>query len=71
MGYPPLQNESIPEVQQAVERILHAAHAAGKYAGMFCMSPDQIRRRFEQGCTSYPHLNSSMTNMIDKLQSTS
>ncbi|KAF9569438.1 Phosphoenolpyruvate/pyruvate domain-containing protein [Agrocybe pediades] len=49
MGYPALEHESIPEVQDAVERVLAAAHAAGKYAGMFCTSSEQVRRRHEQG----------------------
>lgn len=52
MGYPALEHESIPEVQTAIKRILAAAHAAGKYAGMFCLSSDQVRRRFKQGCMS-------------------
>uniref|UniRef100_A0A8H7XYB8 HpcH/HpaI aldolase/citrate lyase domain-containing protein n=1 Tax=Psilocybe cubensis TaxID=181762 RepID=A0A8H7XYB8_PSICU len=49
MGYPPLSHESIPEVQEAIERILAAAHKAGKYAGMFCTQAEHVRRRYAQG----------------------
>ncbi|TFK43299.1 Pyruvate/Phosphoenolpyruvate kinase-like domain-containing protein [Crucibulum laeve] len=49
MGYPPLDNGKIPEVQEAVKRILAATKAAGKYAGMFCLSAEEVRWRFEQG----------------------
>jgi len=49
MGYPALEHEAIPEVQEAVKRILTAAHDAGKYAGMFCTSSEHVRRRFKQG----------------------
>ncbi|KAF8974716.1 Pyruvate/Phosphoenolpyruvate kinase-like domain-containing protein [Flammula alnicola] len=49
MGYPPLEHESIPEVQDAVKRVLAAAKNAGKYAGMFCTAAEQVRSRFEQG----------------------
>ncbi|KDR83486.1 hypothetical protein GALMADRAFT_55592 [Galerina marginata CBS 339.88] len=49
MGYPPLEHESIPEVQDAIKRILAAARQASKYAGMFCTSAEHVRKRFEQG----------------------
>lgn len=51
MGYSVLEHPNIPEVQAAIERVLKAAHDAGKYAGMFCMAAEQVQRRFEQGCT--------------------
>ncbi|KAF8911891.1 Pyruvate/Phosphoenolpyruvate kinase-like domain-containing protein [Mucidula mucida] len=50
MGYPPLDHANIPEVQEAIKRVLAAAKAAGKYAGMFCTSAEQVKARFEQGC---------------------
>lgn len=50
MGYPALEHASIPEVQDAVQRILSAAKAAGKYAGMFCTSAEQVEARYKQGC---------------------
>ncbi|KAI5449552.1 hypothetical protein NCC49_004615 [Naganishia albida] len=49
MGYPPPEHPNIPEVQDAIERIRKAAHAAGKYAGMFCTQPEQVLERAEQG----------------------
>ncbi|PPQ79570.1 hypothetical protein CVT25_003452 [Psilocybe cyanescens] len=49
MGYPALAHESIPEVQEAIARVLAAAHAAGKYAGMFCTQAEHVRRRYAQG----------------------
>ncbi|KAJ9092575.1 hypothetical protein QFC19_008683 [Naganishia cerealis] len=49
MGYPPPEHPNIPEVQDAIERIRKAAHAAGKYAGMFCTQPEQVLARAEQG----------------------
>lgn len=51
MGFPALEHPNIPEVQSAIERVLKAAHDAGKYAGMFCTAADQVQKRFEQGCT--------------------
>ncbi|KAJ3743411.1 Pyruvate/Phosphoenolpyruvate kinase-like domain-containing protein [Lentinula detonsa] len=49
MGYPALDHANIPEVQAAIQRILSASKAAGKYAGMFCTSAEQIQARYEQG----------------------
>ncbi|KAJ3761001.1 Pyruvate/Phosphoenolpyruvate kinase-like domain-containing protein [Lentinula raphanica] len=49
MGYPALEHSKIPEVQEAIERVLRASKAAGKYAGMFCTSAEQVQARFEQG----------------------
>lgn len=64
MGYPALEHPNIPEVQTAIERVLKAAHDAGKYAGMFCTAADQVERRFEQGCelffSHYGHSFSSV-----------
>lgn len=50
MGFPPGDHPQIPEVQAAIQRVLDAAKAAGKYAGMFCMTADQVAARYEQGC---------------------
>ncbi|KAK0231197.1 Pyruvate/Phosphoenolpyruvate kinase-like domain-containing protein [Armillaria fumosa] len=49
MGYPPPEHPNIPEVQEAIKRVLAAAKAAGKYAGMFCTTAEQVQARFEQG----------------------
>ncbi|KAI5833144.1 Phosphoenolpyruvate/pyruvate domain-containing protein [Schizophyllum commune Tattone D] len=49
MGYPALKHANIPEVQDAIKRILAAAKTAGKYAGMFCVNAEQARARYEQG----------------------
>ncbi|THV05375.1 Phosphoenolpyruvate/pyruvate domain-containing protein [Dendrothele bispora CBS 962.96] len=49
MGYSPVEHPNIPEVQEAICRVLAAAKAAGKYAGMFCTSAEQVKARFEQG----------------------
>lgn len=43
MGFPAVEHPNVPEVQAAIQRVLEAAHAAGKTAGMFCTSPDQVR----------------------------
>jgi 4-hydroxy-2-oxoheptanedioate aldolase len=58
MGYPSHEHESIPEVQEAIKRILTASHNAGKYAGMFCTAAEHVRVRFAQGCE--PRLFCSM-----------
>ena len=34
MGYIPHEHPNIPQVQEAIKRVLAAAKAAGKYAGM-------------------------------------
>jgi len=49
MGYTPHEHQNIPEVQEAIQRVLAASKAAGKYAGMFCLTADQVQARFEQG----------------------
>jgi 4-hydroxy-2-oxoheptanedioate aldolase len=65
MGYPALEHSNIPEVQEAIKRILAAAKAAGKYAGFFCMGADQVRARYEQGCKYFVLLTaiSSFTHL--------
>lgn len=55
MGFPPLEHPNIPEVQEAIKRVLAACKAAGKYAGMFCTAAEQVQARFEQGCTLLPY----------------
>lgn len=40
MGYFAFDHPTIPEVQEAIERVLRAAKAAGKYAGHFALSAD-------------------------------
>jgi len=52
MGYIGQDHSKIDEVQDAVKRVLEACKAAGKYAGMFCMTGEQVQARFEQGCKS-------------------
>ncbi|GAA5912310.1 hypothetical protein JCM5296_000494 [Sporobolomyces johnsonii] len=49
LGYPPTSHPDVPQVQAAIARVLAACRAAGKYAGMFCTSADQVQARFAQG----------------------
>jgi len=49
MGFVSSDHPNIPEVQEAIARVLAAAKAADKYAGMFCLTADEVERRFEQG----------------------
>ncbi|SCV67338.1 BQ2448_5984 [Microbotryum intermedium] len=49
LGYVATDHESIPEVQEAIERVLQACKKANKYCGMFCTSPEDVRRHFDQG----------------------
>jgi len=49
MGFISSDHPNIPEVQDAIGRVLAAAKAAGKYAGMFCLTADEVQKRFEQG----------------------
>jgi 4-hydroxy-2-oxoheptanedioate aldolase len=49
MGLPPLNHPNEPDVQAANARVLKAAHDAGKYAGMFCVTPQQVLERAAQG----------------------
>ncbi|KAM0746131.1 Phosphoenolpyruvate/pyruvate domain-containing protein [Meredithblackwellia eburnea MCA 4105] len=49
MGFVAGDHEKIPEVQEAIADVLAACKKHGKYAGMFCTSADQIRKRHEQG----------------------
>ncbi|KAH6983299.1 Pyruvate/Phosphoenolpyruvate kinase-like domain-containing protein [Ilyonectria sp. MPI-CAGE-AT-0026] len=49
MGYFAFDHASIPEVQQATERILQATLDAGKYAGHFALSAEIAAQRYKQG----------------------
>jgi len=49
MGFVSHEHPNIPEVQEAIKRVLAAAKAAGKYAGMLCLTADQVQARFDQG----------------------
>ncbi|GAA5861969.1 hypothetical protein JCM1840_006892 [Sporobolomyces johnsonii] len=49
LGYPPTSHPDVPQVQAAIARVLAACRAAGKYAGMFCTSAEQVQERFAQG----------------------
>lgn len=40
MGYPATQHPNIPEVQEAIARVLAACKSAGKYAGMVRITPE-------------------------------
>jgi len=49
MGYFAFDHASIPEVQEAAERVLKAAKAAGKFAGHFALSAEIAAQRSKQG----------------------
>ncbi|KAI5478359.1 hypothetical protein MNV49_005210 [Pseudohyphozyma bogoriensis] len=49
LGFVAGDHPNIPEVQDAIARVLKAAHDAGKLAGMFCTSGEQIVQRAAQG----------------------
>ncbi|KAF7548890.1 hypothetical protein G7Z17_g6763 [Cylindrodendrum hubeiense] len=49
MGYFAFDHASIPEVQQATEKILQATLDAGKYAGHFALSAEIAAQRYKQG----------------------
>ncbi|KAL8286659.1 hypothetical protein RQP46_004187 [Phenoliferia psychrophenolica] len=49
MGFIAGEHEDISEVQAAIARVLAACKSAGKYAGMFCTSGEQVLKRHEQG----------------------
>ncbi|KAL1872320.1 hypothetical protein VTK73DRAFT_1551 [Phialemonium thermophilum] len=49
MGYVAFEHASIPEVQQATERILKAGLDAGKYVGHFALDAETAARRYKQG----------------------
>lgn len=50
MGHVPFDNESIPEVQEAIAHVLKVGLAAGKYVGHFAanaeLAADKIRKGF-------------------------
>lgn len=41
--------EDVPGVPEAIQKVLDAAHSAGKAAGIFCMNSDAVVARFKQG----------------------
>lgn len=49
MGYVALDHASIPEVQEASQRILKAALDAGKYVGHFALSAETAAEKYKQG----------------------
>ncbi|KAH7145686.1 Pyruvate/Phosphoenolpyruvate kinase-like domain-containing protein [Dactylonectria estremocensis] len=49
MGYFAFDHASIPEVQQATEKILQATLDAGKFAGHFALSAEIAAQRYKQG----------------------
>ncbi|KAK7409082.1 hypothetical protein QQX98_008743 [Neonectria punicea] len=49
LGYFAYNHASIPEVQQATDRILRATLDAGKYAGHFALSAEIAAQRYNQG----------------------
>lgn len=49
MGYVAFDHASIPEVQQAIARVLKAGLEAGKYVGHFALSAQEAAQRYKQG----------------------
>jgi len=49
LGYPPPSPDPHPEVEQVIQRILNAAHSAGKKCAMFCTSGSQAAKRAKEG----------------------
>lgn len=49
MGYVAFDHASTPEVQTAIERVLKAGVAAGKYVGHFALSADAAAAKVKQG----------------------
>ncbi|KAL2671283.1 hypothetical protein Neosp_013863 [[Neocosmospora] mangrovei] len=49
LGYVAFDHATIPEVQQASQRILDAALAAGKYAGHFALDAGTAAQKYKQG----------------------
>ncbi|KAF9558588.1 Phosphoenolpyruvate/pyruvate domain-containing protein [Agrocybe pediades] len=49
MGYPPPSPDPHPEMEQVMQKILNAAHAAGKKCAIFCTSGKQAAARAKQG----------------------
>ncbi|KIL64774.1 hypothetical protein M378DRAFT_77809 [Amanita muscaria Koide BX008] len=49
LGYPPPSPDPHPDVEQVIQRILKAAHSAGKKCAMFCTSGSQAAKRAKEG----------------------
>jgi 4-hydroxy-2-oxoheptanedioate aldolase len=49
LGQPLAHGVEHPVLTEAIQRILEVAHAAGKKAGIFTTSPQDARKRVEQG----------------------
>lgn len=49
MGYVAFDHPSIPEVQEAIARVLKAGLDAGKYVGHFALGAEEAARRYKQG----------------------
>ncbi|CAI7587735.1 unnamed protein product [Penicillium glandicola] len=49
MGYFAFDHPTIPEVQEAIQRVLRCTKAAGKYAGHFALSAETAAAKYKQG----------------------
>ncbi|KAF8655471.1 hypothetical protein AX16_003060 [Volvariella volvacea WC 439] len=49
LGYPPPSPDPHPDIERVIQRILKAAHAAGKKCAIFCTSGAQAAKRAQEG----------------------
>lgn len=49
LGYPPPNPDPHPKVEEAIQRILKAAHQAGRKCAIYCISGEQSARRAKEG----------------------
>ncbi|KAJ5637116.1 hypothetical protein N7490_006995 [Penicillium lividum] len=72
IGYP-VEGAFAPELEQAIQKILESAHAAGKKAGIFCSSGAQAKRYVDIGydfvnvITDVGALSSSLSSEMEIL----
>eukprot|EP01117_Protostelium_nocturnum_P011311 TRINITY_DN4101_c0_g1_i1.p1 TRINITY_DN4101_c0_g1~~TRINITY_DN4101_c0_g1_i1.p1 ORF type:complete len:271 (-),score=104.07 TRINITY_DN4101_c0_g1_i1:71-883(-) len=66
LGHPLAYGEEHPKVTQAIDRILKAAHKAGKKAGIFTGNPEDAKRRAEQGFDMV-NLGTDVANLVSNV----
>ncbi|KAK7683064.1 hypothetical protein QCA50_013736 [Cerrena zonata] len=49
LGHPPPSPDPVPAVEEVIQKILKAAHAAGKKCAFYCTSGEQAEKRAKEG----------------------
>jgi 4-hydroxy-2-oxoheptanedioate aldolase len=68
LGHPIAHGTEYAVVKEAIQRVLHAPHRAGKKAGIFTVSGEDVRNRVDQGFDMV-HIGADVNALISGIQS--